>query len=144
MFSLYTTIASGIDFVLHAAGIISSYLAFSYEKFVMDDELCGMLKHFFGGFEVTPETLAVDVIKNVGHEGHYLGESHTIERCRTEFWLPALGDRSGLEAWWGGEQEDTTSRSTKYWEALLNEYQEPDLGSSLKEEIQTYLDQELN
>lgn len=143
MFSLYTTIASGIDFVLHAAGIISSYLAFSYEKFVMDDELCGMLKHYFGGFEVTPDTLAIDVIKNVGHEGHYLGESHTIERCRTEFWLPTLGDRSGLEAWWGGEQQDTTSRSTKYWESLLNEYQEPDLGSSLKEEIQAYLDQEL-
>lgn len=144
MFSLYTTIASGIDFVLHAAGIISSYLAFSYEKFVMDDELCGMLKHYFQGMEVTPETLAVDVINNVGHEGHYLGESHTIERCRSEFWLPQLGDRSGLEAWWGGEQEDTTARSTKHWENLLNEYQEPDMEPSLKAKIQKYLDQELS
>ncbi len=58
MFSLYTTINSGIDFVLHAAGILSSYLAFSYEKFVMDDELCGMLKHFLQGMKITPETLA--------------------------------------------------------------------------------------
>ncbi len=94
--------------------------------------------------EVTPETLAVDVIKNVGHEGHYLGESHTIERCRTEFWMPDLGDRSGLEAWWGGEQEDTTARCTKHWEKLLNEYQEPDLDPSVKKQIQEYLDQELS
>jgi len=144
MFSLYTTIASGIDFVLHSAGIISSYLAFCYEKFVMDDELCGMLKHFFRGMEVSPETLAVDVINNVGHEGHYLGESHTIERCRTEFWLPKLGDRSGLEAWWGEDQQDTTKRSTKRWKELLNQYQEPELDPSLKTQIQNYLDQELS
>ena len=144
MFSLYTTIYSGIDFVLHAAGIISSYLAFSYEKFVMDDELCGMLKHFFRGMEVTPETLALDVINSVGHDGHYLGESHTLERCRTEFWMPDLGDRSGLEAWWGGEQEDTTVRCTKRWEKLLSDYQEPDLDQTVKKQVQDYLEKELS
>ena len=143
MFSLYTTIFSGIDFVLHAAGIISSYLAFSYEKFVMDDELCGMLKHFFNGMEVSEETLAVDVIQNVGHDGHFLGESHTIERCRSEFWLPDLGDRSGLEAWWSGEQEDTSARSTQRWEELLNEYLEPMLDAPLKKQVQDYLEKEL-
>ena len=144
MFSLYTTISSGIDFVLHAAGIISSYLAFSYEKFVMDDELCGMLKHFFHGMEVTPETLALEVINSVGHDGHYLGESHTIERCRSEFWLPDLGDRSGLEAWWGGEQEDTTARCTQRWEKLLNNYQEPDLDHTVKRQVLDYLKKELS
>jgi len=143
MFSLYTTINSGIDFVLHAAGIISSYLAFSYEKFIMDDELCGMLKHYFRGMEVSPETLAVDVIKNVGHDGHYLGESHTIERCRSEFWLPDLGDRSGLEAWWGGDQENTTARCTKRWEELLDNYMEPTLDDSVGKQIQEYLKKEL-
>ena len=143
MFSLYTTIYSGIDFVLHAAGIISSYLAFSYEKFVMDDELCGMLKHYFRGMEVTPETLAVDVIKNVGHDGHYLGESHTIERCRSEFWMPNIGDRSGLEAWWGGEQENTTARCTGRWQDLLNDYLEPMLDPTPKKQVQDYLEEEL-
>ncbi len=143
MFSLYTTLLSGIDFVLHAAGIISSYLAFSYEKFVMDDELCGMLKHFFRGMEVTEETLALDVINNVGHDGHFLGESHTIERCRSEFWLPNLGDRSGLEAWWGGEQENTTARSTQRWQQLLNDYMEPMLDPTLKKQVQDYLEKEL-
>jgi trimethylamine--corrinoid protein Co-methyltransferase len=144
MFSLYTTLSSGIDFVLHSAGIISSYLAFSYEKFVMDDELCGMLKHFHKGLEVSPETLAVDVIKNVKQDGHYLGESHTIDRCRSEFWLPDLGDRSGLEAWWGGDREDTAARSRQRWERLLDDYQEPFLDQKEKKQIQEYLEKELN
>jgi len=139
MFSLYTTINSGIDFVLHAAGILSSFLAFSYEKFVMDDELCGMLRHLWQGMKVTPETLAVEVIKNVGHDGHYLGEPQTLERCRTEFWLPAIGDRSGMEAWWGGEQQDTSARSTMRWKELLESYREPKLDPIINKQIQDYL-----
>jgi trimethylamine--corrinoid protein Co-methyltransferase len=144
MFGLYTTLYSGIDFVLHSAGIISSYLAFSYEKFVMDDELCGMLKHFRRGLEVKPDTLAVDVIKKVGHGGHFLGEPHTLKRCRSEFWLPDLGDRSGLEAWWKGEQKDTTARCTERWQKLLNDYQEPDMDQAVKKQIQDYLEKELS
>lgn len=140
MLSLLTTINTGVDFILHAAGILSSYLAFSFEKFVMDDELCGLLKHYRLGLEVTPESLALDVIENVGHDGHFLGESQTIERCRTEFWLPDLSDRSGLEAWWDGDQLDTTERSRQRWKSLLSEYQEPVLDSLIDKQIMRYVE----
>ena len=100
MLSLLTNINSGMDFILHSSGILSSYLAFSYEKFVMDDEICGMLRQYLRGIQVNPDTLAYEVIAHVGPGGHFLGEDHTLERCRTEFWQPALFDRSGLEAWW--------------------------------------------
>jgi trimethylamine--corrinoid protein Co-methyltransferase len=83
-------------------------------------------------------------IKNVKQDGHYLGESHTIDRCRSEFWLPDLGDRSGLEAWWGGNQEDTTARSRQRWERLLENYQEPFLDQKEKKQIQEYLEKELS
>jgi len=134
-----TTINSGIDFVLHAAGIMSSYLAFSFEKFVMDDELCGILKHFSHGIEVTPETLAFNVIQNVGHDGHFLSQSQTLERCRTEFWMPELSDRSGLETWWGGDRQDTAERSKNYWQDLLANYQQPPLEPLLEKQIQLYI-----
>ena len=48
---------------------------------------------------MTPETLAYDVIASVGPGGNFLMETHTLERCRTEFWQPAVSDRGGLEAW---------------------------------------------
>ena len=143
MFGLYTTLTSGIDFVLHAAGILSSYLAFSYEKFIMDDELCGMLRHFQRGLEVSPDTLAVDIIKNVGHDGHYLGQSHTIQRCRTEFWLPEIGDRTGMEAWWGGDQLDTAARSRQRWEELLASYTQPDLDQTIQKQLKEYIENAL-
>ena len=75
MMSLLTTVNSGIDFVLHAGGILSSYLAFSPEKLVLDDEMCGMVRRFKQGIAVTPETLAYDVIAKVGSGGNYLMET---------------------------------------------------------------------
>ena len=141
MFSLLTTINSGIDFVLHSSGILGSYLAFSYEKFVMDDELCGMMRHYTKGIEVNPDTLAYDVIAAVGQGGHYLGEIHTIDRCRTEFWMPSLSDRSGIEAWWNGEQADTTQRARNRWQDLLADHKDPALDGDIKKQLKLYVEE---
>jgi trimethylamine--corrinoid protein Co-methyltransferase len=139
MFSLLTTINSGIDFILHSAGIISSYLAFSLEKFVMDDELCGMVKHYHSGVEINPETLAFDVIQAVGQKGHFLSQPETLKRCRTEFWLPEISDRSGLETWWDGERHDTTRRAAERAKKLLSEYQQPAMDPLIERQIQKYI-----
>ena len=139
MFSLLTTVNSGIDFVLHSAGILSSYLAFSYEKFVMDDELCGMMRHYRKGIEVGPETLAYDVITKVGRDGHYLGEPETLKRCRTEFWQPNLSDRSGLEAFWLDDPQKTTARAKKRWQGLLAEHKDPALDKTIAKQLENYV-----
>lgn len=141
MFSLLTTINSGIDFVLHSSGIVSSYLAFSFEKFVMDDEICGMLRHYLNGLTVDPDTLAYDVIANVGPGGHFLGEDHTLERCRTEFWQPNLFDRSGLEAWWDGERMDTYERSRQRGQALVANHEDPPLDESIRHDLAAYVEE---
>lgn len=143
MFSLLTTINSGIDFVLHAGGIVSSYLAFSYEKFVMDDEICGMLRKYSHGIQVNPETLAYEVIAIVGPGGHFLGEDHTLERCRTEFWQPKLFDRSGLEAGRGARRFDTTTRATRRWQELLACHEEPALDKTTVRQLQAYVEEHL-
>ena len=48
------------------------------------------------GFPVDEDALAYDVIAAVGPGGNYLSQPHTIARCRTEFWKPAICDRRGL------------------------------------------------
>ena len=44
---------SGVHFVLHSAGILESYMMASYEKFVIDDEICGMCKRIKRGEEIS-------------------------------------------------------------------------------------------
>jgi trimethylamine--corrinoid protein Co-methyltransferase len=144
MFSLLTTVNSGIDFVLHAAGILSGYMAFSYEKFVLDDEMCGMMRKFIQGIQVNPDTLAFDVIARVGHDGHFLGEAHTRKRCRTEFWQPQVSNRDGLSGWSENGRHETTHLAQKRWRSLLDQYEPPALDNLIARQLETYLNESNN
>lgn len=140
MMGLLTAANSGVDFVLHAAGILSSYLAFSYEKFVLDDEMCGMVRRLRRGFTVSPETLAYDVIATVGPGGNYLMEDHTVERCRTEFWKPGVVDRGGLEAWMTGGRQDAVARARARWQKLVREHTDPGMDATIARQLQAYFE----
>lgn len=139
MLGLLTTVNSGVDFVLHAAGVLSSYLAFSYEKFVLDDEMCGMVRRFRRGIAVTPETLAYDIIAKVGPGGNFLVEPHTVKRCRSEFWQPAVCNREGLEAWQVGERQDAVARAHQRWQKLLAEHEDPPLDATTARQLQAFV-----
>jgi trimethylamine--corrinoid protein Co-methyltransferase len=134
MMALLTTANSGVDFVLHSAGILSAYLAFSYEKFVLDDEMCGMVRRLRRGFVVSPETLAYDVIAKVGSGGNYLMEDHTVERCRSEFWKPGVCDRGGLEAWMAGGRRDAVARARTRLSAANSKHISKNIARSLRRE----------
>jgi len=140
MMALLTTVNSGIDFVLHAGGILTSYLAFSYEKFVLDDEMCGMVRRLHEGIVVDPETLAYDVIANVGPGGNFLVEMHTVKRCRTEFWKPNLCDRTGLEAWMQGGQRSAVDRARQRWQKLVAAHADPPLDAATVRQLQAFVE----
>jgi trimethylamine---corrinoid protein Co-methyltransferase len=140
MMSLLTTVNAGIDFVLHAGGILSSYLAFSYEKFVLDDEMCGMVRRMKQGIIIDDATLAYDVIANVGPGGNYLMEMHTVKRCRKEFWKPALCDRGGLEAWMQADKPTAAQRAPQRWRALLAEHEDPALDETTRKQLEAYVE----
>jgi len=140
MQNLLVAVISGVDFVLHAAGILSSFLAFSYEKFVLDDEMCGMVRRFGRGIPVTPETLAYDVIAEVGPGGNYLMESHTLERCRGEFWQPTIGDRVGMEKWIAAGTPNEAIRARTRWQKLLAQHKDPPLDETTRRQLQEFVE----
>lgn len=142
MSALLTTVNSGVDFVLHAGGILSSYLAFSREKLVLDDEICGMLRRYERGIEVTPDTLAYDVIASVGSQGNYLMEMHTVERCRNEFWAPTVVDRSGLEEWMATGRERAVDRAHAHWQRLVAEHEDPPLDETTVRELERFVEEQ--
>jgi len=139
MHCLKTTVDSGIDYVLHSAGIVSSYLAFSYEKFVLDDEMVGIVRRVDAGFPVDDDALGYEVIAAVGPGGNYLAQAHTIKRCRTEFWKPALCDRRGLAAWIDDGGKDAVDRAAARWQQLVAEHQDPEMDAAARAELDAYL-----
>ncbi len=63
--ALSQTIMSGANFILHACGILGSYIAMSYEKFLADEELCGMLRRILKPLDVSDERIDLPTIKEV-------------------------------------------------------------------------------
>jgi len=141
MLGLLTAVNSGIDLVVHAAGILSSYLAFSYEKFVLDDEMCGLVRRFRRGIAVGAPELAYDVMARVGPGGNFLTEMHTVKRCRTEFWQPAVCDRGGLEAWMTGGRQDAVQRARQRGQRLLAEHEDPPLETTTARQLQAFVEE---
>lgn len=140
MFSLLTSVNSDIDLVVHSAGILNAYLAFSYEKFVLDDEMCGMVRHYRQGITVSPETMAYDVIARVGSSGNYLVEPHTVQRCRSEFWKPTVSDREGIEAWMLSGRQDAAHRARQRWQDLLAAHEDPPLDTRTAKQLQAFVE----
>ena len=85
--------------LIHDVGYLESGLLGSFDMLVMSDEVIGMAKRILGGIGVTPETLAVDVVEQVGPGGHYLTQEHTRTHFKTETWFPTLIDRQMRRTW---------------------------------------------
>ena len=88
---------SGANLV-HDAGYIESGMTCSYEMIVVCDEIISLVRRLLGGIAVTPETLALDVIHQVGPGGSYLETLHTLSNYRRA-WYPRVFDRRAHQAW---------------------------------------------
>ncbi|MGA9533553.1 MAG: trimethylamine methyltransferase family protein [Anaerolineales bacterium] len=96
--SAYFSALSGGD-LCHDVGYTESAMTGSVFQLAMMDEAIGYARRITRGIDVNEETMAVDVIQNVGPNGHYLREEHTRRHYKTEFWYPNLCDRRNYEEW---------------------------------------------
>ncbi len=85
--------------MIHDVGYLDSGLTSSLDLMVASDEIIDMVKRILRGIPVTPETLALDVMAEVGPGGHFMEHDHTYERFRSEIWRPKLIDRQNWENW---------------------------------------------
>jgi trimethylamine--corrinoid protein Co-methyltransferase len=130
---------SGIHVGLHNCGTFGSMVAMSFEKFIADEDLCGAVKKLMKPLELTEDALALDLIKETGTFADYLMQDHTLNRCRTEFFLPELGIRTLHENWLEMEPRDITARAGLLLEKRLTEYEKPQMDIKLEEALVEYV-----
>ncbi|MGD1992735.1 MAG: trimethylamine methyltransferase family protein [Anaerolineae bacterium] len=64
-------------------GLNRSFTLLYPESIILDDEIYHRARYALMEMDVTPETLAVDVIRKVGPGGHFLAQKHTRKHMRT-------------------------------------------------------------
>ena len=130
---------SGIHVGLHNCGTFGAMIAMSYEKFIADEDLCGAVKKLMKPLELTEEALALDLIKEMGTSGNYLMQDHTLNRCRTEFFLPDLGIRTLYNNWLEMEPREITARAGLLLNKRLVEYEQPQMDVKIEEKLEEYV-----
>ncbi len=92
--TLLTTALSGVE-VIHSAigGMLGGAEIADYAQMLVDDELCNMVNRYLRGIDLREETLAFDVIREVGPGGQFLDTGHTARFFRREHFLPRLLER---------------------------------------------------
>lgn len=134
---------SGLAAVLGGANIISGpgMLDFvntlSLEKLVIDNEIVAMAKRIFRGIDISEETLAVDLIHEVGHGGDYISKKHTAKWFKKELYIPPLTiDKMNRTKWEKSGKLSVFDRAKTDVERILNNH-EP---RRLEEERELLLD----
>jgi len=98
-FTLSATLSAlaGANFVF-GCGVLEQGLTMDYAKLVMDAEMIRMIHKAIGGVPISDETLAVDIIQDVGPAGSYLAHEHSYQHMREQS-QPKLFDRRSREGW---------------------------------------------
>ncbi len=71
-------ICAGNDLVVNS-GMFATGLTISLEQLVLDDEINGIIRRLYRGIDVSEDTIATQVINNVGPKGSFLTEDHTLK-----------------------------------------------------------------
>ena len=138
MSQLMATLA-GVHFVLHSAGILEGYMVASYEKFVIDDEICGMCKRIRRGETIHAGNLALDVIAQVGPGGEYLTHMHTFRNFRQALHNPIMEQKESFAGWQAKGSESLDRVANRQWKAMLEAYREPSLPADIRRDLDAYV-----
>jgi trimethylamine--corrinoid protein Co-methyltransferase len=137
--SMLAAVHCGANYVLHSAGFLDGLLSMSFEKFVLDADLCGALHTYLRGVEVDDNQLAVDAFAEVGPGNHFFGCAHTMANYQTAFWDSETADNEPFEKWEAAGGEDAATRANRIWKRRLAEFEPPPLDPGIAEALDDFV-----
>jgi len=119
----------------HDVGYLDFGLTASLELIVIVDEYIALNRRIFAGVEVSPETLAVDTIRQVGPGGDFLSSKHTAKHVRKAQWRPTIINRQGYVRWQEEGGLDLREKARRKALKLLETHQPEPLNAEVAERI---------
>jgi trimethylamine--corrinoid protein Co-methyltransferase len=133
---------SGSDVIIECTSASLENTATSFpEQAIIGNEICSFINRILQGIEVNPDTLAVDVIREVGLGGEYLTHNHTMEHFRAEQWDAQLGNRLTMEAWEQDGAMDIRAKAREKLKTILATHQPKPLEPEVQKKLQQIVDE---
>lgn len=137
--ALSTAARNGINFILDSAGVLSSYMAMSFEKFLIDEEMCGIIRKLIKPIDFSDEAIDVEMIKTVGIGGQYLTQPKTFKLCRTEFYMSDFFSRQNFAGWKSAGSKRIDQAAADRLSQRLAAYEKPAIDPDVEKALTAYI-----
>lgn len=137
--SVLTAALAGAN-LIEFHGCVSSELTWSPIQAVLDDDVAEWVGRFIEGMKVDHETLALDLIEEVGPiPGNYLNKAHTRKWWRDENFVPKAADYESYSEWLKKGKKDAIALAKDRVNEILSTHQPKALLPGQEEEIDRIL-----
>jgi trimethylamine--corrinoid protein Co-methyltransferase len=89
----------GCNIIHTATGNLEQSRLSNYEQCIIDDEILKAIFRIVEGLEVNEDTLAVEVLREIGPGGNFLTHPHTLQYLHKNRWMPKITNRESWETW---------------------------------------------
>ena len=109
---------------------------------ILDDDSAGMVGRFMEGVTVNDETLAVDLINEVGPiPGHFLDRAHTRKWWKLEQFSPKAADRLTYPEWMSTGKKTCLDYARERTDEILANHKTAPLTSNQEEGVERVLEE---
>jgi len=123
-------------------GSVHGELTYHSVQAILDDDLASMVGRFMEGVEVNRETLAVDLIEEVGPiPGYFLNKEHTRKWWKLEHFVPKVADRLTYPEWMQTGKKTCLDYAKERMEEILTTHKATPLTPGQEEDVERILDE---
>ncbi len=124
---------AGVDLINLAT--LESKMTFSLEQLVIDEELLRAAGRYLRGMVVDDETLALELIAEIGPRGAFVTADHTLRHYRNELLISGLVRHEPREAWEATGAPDMPRRAREKARRILAEHHPVPLADDVAAEL---------
>jgi trimethylamine--corrinoid protein Co-methyltransferase len=133
-----TAVRNGANFIYQACGQLGSYISMSFEKWLLDEEVCRTLRRTLTAMDINVNSIDVDTIKSLGSDGNYLIHDTTFNHCR-KLYQPKIFTRDDYHKWRERGAKMVSVVAAEMLPKRLAEYKKPPIDEGLEQALHEFV-----
>lgn len=139
---MMSSLAAGLDYIIHCAGILDSFNILGYEKFVLDEQNIKAMQFMLKDPVAEDDIIGIEAIMDVPHSFQYLEQEHTFNYMYDELFLPKISNRGYYEVWKTSENQTIIEKANLAIDKRLANYKFPELTEEQNNLLSKFIDVE--
>jgi trimethylamine--corrinoid protein Co-methyltransferase len=121
--------------VLFGLGLLDGSNLLRYEEIILEAEAAAMVRRLLAEVDLSEDAFALDLIKDLGPGGVFLGQRHTVDHMREALWLSMISDRDSYEDWYQKGQLGRVDIARKRVKEILDTHQPTPLSRDARRDM---------